>query len=438
MNARPHAGPLAQEREKRPPSLEESEPAVSPAPRSSRREDALINSDFSQSLLTSAATIHDNAAPVSLVSGERAGAMAGVTSKIEFSLATEADDPGIRRLLRENPMAGQISLSLEREPDYFTEARHSGARHQTIVACDRGGIVCVGTCSFRQRFVNGAPRRVGYLGGLRLDARLGGRFDILRRGYRFFHDLQRANPADFYFTAVAADNERARQFLERSLPGMPRYECLGDFVTMLVPVPRGWKAAAGETPATIVEEPLTVLREHNRRYQFSPCWTTKELQALHLLGLRLDDFRVARHQGEPVACAALWDQRSFKQTVIRAYAVPLSWARPWINLAARLWGRPGLPEAGSTLAHAAVSHLAAPVNQPEMIAGLICSLFPLARTKGIEWLTLGFAAADPRLAALRDRIAAREYRSRLYRVRWPDLPDDALDDCLPGPEIALL
>src|SRR5688572_25187806 len=84
--------------------------------------------------------------------GERAGVRASVNTEIQFSLATEADDPGIRRLLRENPMAGQISLSLERESDYFTEARHSRAEHQTIVARDRGRIVCIGTCSFRQRF----------------------------------------------------------------------------------------------------------------------------------------------------------------------------------------------------------------------------------------------------------------------------------------------
>jgi hypothetical protein len=372
-------------------------------------------------------------------------------------------------------MAGRISLSLEREPDFFTEARRT--EHQTIVARHRGEIVCVGTCSFRQRFVNGEPRRVGYLGGLRLDRTVAGRFDILRRGYRFFHELQRANPADFYFTAIAADNTRARQFLERGLPGMPSYDYLGDFVTMVVPVRRGRHVAAGvppaveggilppgsalevlnpggiptqappggtpgstagETPAATGKALLPVLIEHNRHYQFAPCWTAEELQTLYLLGLRADDFVVGRDGDRAIACAALWDQRSFKQTVIRRYAFPLAWARPWLNFAARLRERPQLPAAGSVLAHAAVSHLAAPADQPETIARLVRSLFPLARSKGIEWLTLGFAADNRRLAVLRNRFAAREYRSRLYRVRWPDLPAPALDDRLPGPEIALL
>jgi hypothetical protein len=85
-----------------------------------------------------------------------------------------------------------------------------------------------------------------------------------------------------------------------------------------------------------------------------------------------------------------------------------------------------------------VSHLAVPADQPEKLADLIRSFFPLARSKGIEWVALGFAAADPRLAALQGRFANRKYRSRLYRVRWPDLPGDDLDDRLPCPEIALL
>jgi hypothetical protein len=410
---------------------------------------------------------------------------ASVKADLQFSLATEVDDSGIRRLLRENPMAGRISLSLEREPDYFTDARHT--EHQTIVARHQARVVCVGTCSFRQRFVNGEPRRVGYLGGLRLDQSVAGRFDILRRGYRFFREWQHPNPADFYFTAIAADNTRARKFLERDLPGMPSYDYLGDFVTMLIPVPRrrpgqelaptpavnsprpacnGVRPSSGaemsERPAaregshTIAAERVSapedgrtpgfgqvgtiigLLGEHSSRYQFAPCWTAEELRALQSLNLQLEDFRIVRNEGKPVAGAALWDQRSFKQTVIRGYAAPLAWARPWLNFAARLWKQPALPAVGSVLAHAVVSHLAAPADQPETIAMLIHSLFPLARNKGIEWLTLGFAAADPRLAVLRSRFAAREYRSRLYRVRWLDLPGAALDDRLPGPEIALL
>ena len=143
------------------------------------------------------------------------------TGRIRYTVATPNDDAEIRRLLRENPMPGRISLSLEREPDYFTDAKQPDETKVTIIARDGGRVTCVGSCTIRPRFINGTPRRVGYLGGLRLDARQAGRFEVLRRGYEFFHELQAAMPAEYYFTSIAADNGRARTFLERGLPGMP-------------------------------------------------------------------------------------------------------------------------------------------------------------------------------------------------------------------------
>jgi hypothetical protein len=130
--------------------------------------------------------------------------------RLRFALAVEADDAEIRRLFRENPMAGRISLSFEHEPNWFSDASLPEQTKQTIVAREAGRVVCAGFCSIRRRFVNGAPRRVGYLGGLRLCSRHAGRFDILRRGYEFFRTLQSDNPADFYFTSIAADNHGTR------------------------------------------------------------------------------------------------------------------------------------------------------------------------------------------------------------------------------------
>jgi len=186
-------------------------------------------------------------------------------------------------------------LSLEREPDYFADAYLPGETKQTIVARVGGRMVCTGSCTLRQRLVNGAPCRVGYLGGLRLASGQAGRFDILRRGYEFFHDLQANAPADFYFTSIAADNERARTLLERGLPGMPRYEFIGEFVTVLL-------STAGQhavlkpdvSPVPPMEQVIELLNNHNRQQQFAPCWSEDEFAALQSLGLRIDDFKFIR------------------------------------------------------------------------------------------------------------------------------------------------
>jgi hypothetical protein len=365
----------------------------------------------------------------------------GHPGRAAFKLATPADDASLRRLLRENPMAGRIALTFEREPNYFADADPLETEQQTIVAHEAGQLVCAGNCALRKRFVNGRPQRVGYLGGLRLASPACGRFDLLRRGYEFFRELQAQRPADFYFTSIAADNFPARKFLERGLPGMPIYEFISDFVTLLLPT--RLHSTAGNAPnsgnLTFVEL-APFLNESGREYQFAPYWSATELAALQPIGLTINNFQFIRENGRLIAAAALWDQRCFKQTVIRNYQPWLAIARPALNCAAALLRQPRLPAPGSTLSHAFVSHLALAMDKPERLINLIKNLSACAAKRGLEFLTAGFAAHDPRLSVMRDHFRFREYHSRLCVVRWPGLGGAARElesRCL-APEVALL
>jgi len=163
---------------------------------------------------------------------------------------------------------------------------------------------------------------------------------------------------------------------------------------------------------------VNLLNTQAAGYQFAPRWSAEELLGLSRLGLRLQDFRVLRDRSGLRAAAAVWDQRSFKQTVIRAYSRPLNCAGPLLNLAARIAGTPRLPEIGAALPQAFVSPLTSGIDVESLLI-LITSLFGVAREKGTAWLTLVLALDDPRVEAVRKRFSAREYRTRLYRVRWP-------------------
>jgi hypothetical protein len=360
---------------------------------------------------------------------------------VEFAVANRTDDTEIRRLLRANPMAGSISVSLEREPDYFADANLLGEAKQTIVARENGRIVCVGSCTIRQRFINGKPRRVGYLGGLRLDQSHIGRFDILRRGYEFFRELQTAAPAELYFTSIASDNERARYFLERGLRGMPRYEFIGEFITLLLPT--GGRPSCRTEPSLdrfSLNDLATRLNTHNSHFQFAPVWTGGELISLENLGLRASDFHVFHEDGSMSAGAALWNQQQFKQTVIRGYRQPLAFLRPAYNLSARLFGQPRLPAIGAGLSNAFVSHLFGNEQQSDKLIQLIYELRSSASQRAIELITLGFAANDPHLEVVCRQFRHRKYRSRIYTVCWPNIGEssDRLNGAILAPEVSLL
>jgi hypothetical protein len=379
--------------------------------------------------------MHRTAAPGELT-GTRvrarggAGSGRGADRAVQFSVATTADDDSLRRLARENPMRGQISLSLEREPSYFAAAAIEGSEHQTIVATENGRVICAGSVTMRLRYINGQPMRTGYLGGLRLDVSARNRSSVIRRGYDLFHRLhvEQGGPP-LYLTSIVADNLPARRLLERGLPGMPTYRFLGEFVTLAIPRTRGLVAFSAD-PAGLIA--LDLLFRYQSQYQFAPAWTVEDLP---------EDFRIVHSPaGDPVACAALWDQRRIKQTIVHGYAPRLGALRPLINAAATLLGRPRLPAVGRAISHAFVSHIATDPDEPKSIETLIRHFQRAARSRGIDYLTLGFDARDPRLAHLRRAFRAREYVSRLYAVHWDDGAALAcqLDERLLAPEVALL
>ena len=359
--------------------------------------------------------------------------------RLRFIVATSQDDAAIRRLLRDNPMRGQITLSFEREPDYFAGAGIAGAVDQTILACDGSRLACMGRSTTRPCWVNGSVRPVTYLGELRLDAPARGRIDILRRGYEFYRELRGTIPAELTFTSIAADNMPARRLLERGLPELPRYSFLGGFVTLIIPVVKLHPGAVLDHHDAKADEIAAFLNEHGRRGQLGAAWSAEQLHALETHGLPLENFRVHRDgDGRILACGALWDQRGFRQTVIRGYAPPLNWARPAVNAWAALLGKPRWPAPGAIFAHAFLSPLAVEPDSERLLPQFIATLGNQAARRGIAYLTLGFAAGDARLAGLQKKFPTRSYASRLYRVDWPGEPALALDDRPLRPDVALL
>ena len=372
------------------------------------------------------------------VDGQLSGADTGTTrAGVRFAVATPADDAAIRRLLRDNPMTGAVTLSFEREPDYFRGAGIAGAEDRIIVAYAGERLICIGRCSVRECWLNGAPRRVGYLAELRLDASAAGRFDVLRNGYRFFHESHRLNPADFHFTSIAADNARARRLLERELPGMPRYEFLGGLTTLLV--------STRSVPSTDVRleqcpaaEIADFLNEIGSRENLSATWSAEKISGLVNHDLPLGQFGIHREAGRIVAASALWDQRQFRQTVVRGYTRGLTIARPVMNFFAPLFGKPSLPAPGGVLAHVFLSPLAIRPERSEILPGVVAAVARRATQRGADFLTLALPADDPRVDSIRRRFRCRTYASRLYRVAWPGDPVPALDGRPLVPDVALL
>jgi len=356
--------------------------------------------------------------------------------------ARPEDDPELRRLLRDNPMDGEIRVSLEREPNAFLSAAVEGEPHRTIVARDPsgGGIVGMGSRSVWNAFVNGEPRRLGYLSQLRVDRAWRGKKRLLTGGYELIRSFREPDELPFDLTTIVADNQVARRLLGAGLPGLPAYREIEGFTTLVLPAtsrPRtvsGIERGTGERMAGIA----ACLERNGRRHQFAPRFSTADLLSPERSrGLAPEDFFLAVSGGEVVGCLSLWDQSGFKQAVVRGYGPRLARWRPWINLLSPLLRTPRLPDPGQILPHAYIAHLAVDGDDPAIFQALTEAAFAEARARRYVYVVIGLASRHPWLPWLKRRFRAREYASTLYAVHWEDGPD-ALDGRMPHVEVALL
>src|SRR5437870_1963919 len=157
-----------------------------------------------------------------------------------IELATPSDDTGIRRLLADNPVPGNPPIIYAREPNYFLGCATMGDFWQVVVArhIPTGEIAGVGCRAVRTLYVNGEPRRVGYLGQLRVDAKFRGRW-LVHQGYRFFRELHADGRCDGYITTIIDGNSVAERLLvDAARPSLPRYRFLERLIAVTIPVGR--------------------------------------------------------------------------------------------------------------------------------------------------------------------------------------------------------
>ena len=141
----------------------------------------------------------------------------------------------------------------------------------------------------RQLYIDGVPRAVGYLSLLRLDADCRAHPRLLLRAYAFLRQLHETDGVTpFHLSSIMADNMPAQRLLERQLPGMPRYQFIGEVDTLAVQVRPNAPlrllrverlAGVRITPARAedLERLVALLNGVNASRDFAPAWIVNDL-----------------------------------------------------------------------------------------------------------------------------------------------------------------
>lgn len=372
-----------------------------------------------------------------------------VEAALEFKIeiAGHEDDAAIRRLLATNPIPGTISMTFEREPNYFLGCGVAGQFCQVLIARQQpeGTVVGVGCRSLRYLFINGLPEPVGYLSQLRVDRRAQGR-GLVARGFALLRQLHSDRQAAIYLASITEENVQARGLLvERACHGIPVFREYCRLITLALvvrrptPPPRAPYAVRRGSPDQL-SAIVAFLQTYGAARQFFPLYTEADFCDNPTTGgFVISDFVVAYRGDRIVAVMGLWDQSSYKQTIVHAYRGMLHWGQPLYNTAARFIGAQPLPKTGQPIRSAYASFICVAPSEHDSFPTLLHHIYNLAAERRYAYLMIGLASSDP-LLPLAQRYLHIAYRSRLYIVHWDDGADmyAKLDQRVPYIEIATL
>ncbi|MFH1022809.1 MAG: hypothetical protein V1809_05420 [Planctomycetota bacterium] len=345
-------------------------------------------------------------------------------------LAIPADDCAIRAFLRRQTMPGPVEISFTYEPDYFRALEVQGEHPRVLLGESEGRILAIGVMAGRSVYLNGRPECVGYLSSLRLDETIR-HSTALARGYRLLRRIHDVNhPNIFYLTTILEKNMAARRTITSGRAGLPVYQELGRYRTLLYPAFRR-RAARVPKNVTMVRGNAVgakalaeFLNRTGSRRQFYPVYTRELIEKSDglLRGLFPEDFLVAQQDGRVKGILALWNQFSFRQYVITRIPPHLRPLTITTNTIGRLAGWTGWPVTGQPLNIVLAACVAVEDDDLPTFALLLRAALCETRRRGIPFLACGLTEDDPLLPAATMPIHLT-LRSRIYAVYWRDPPE---------------
>ena len=323
--------------------------------------------------------------------------------------ALPGDNAALVALAAACPMEGDIGLCVDRSPDFFALNRLEGEtwRVDVVDAADGGLAGCIALAR-RRVYLLGVEREVMYIGDLKVHPqhRGSGAAEAL-----IHHALQvcREMGGDDVPTLVTVLSGNAaierRAGGPRGSPPWTRFARLVAHSVSLV-----WKrrvpAVAGMRVERARAADLAAMAELWRSLaparNFAPAFAPGGFEAWveQAPGLQCENYWLLRgDDGRIAAFLGLWDQETFKHTLVVRYSRPLAAFRLSYNLLAPLVGAARLPGRGSPMRFLTAVHVCVPPDRPDMLRALVLSAYDALRGRGYAFFSVGLDAKDPLSAA---------------------------------------
>ena len=246
---------------------------------------------------------------------------------IKIREATESDNPGLINLTSLTPMKGEISIRIDRHPDFFRLLRLRGTCIVYVMEKDQEIIGSFSAAEVKC-FINGKESIVHYIGDLKIHPTIQKTVYTVRLIYVLYDHLLKKG-ADIVFCTVANGNDEVLPFFN-GRAGLPIFKNIGIFtVFQMIPFPQaGINDHYHIEQTTVDNDLLSLYNEYSKNYQFGHLLDKCSLDSAINYSIKLD--------GDYKAAISLVDVGDAKQNVIIKLPTPIRIIVNFINSISRI------------------------------------------------------------------------------------------------------
>ncbi|MAR93062.1 MAG: hypothetical protein CML06_19625 [Pseudomonadales bacterium] len=348
-----------------------------------------------------------------------------MSSGHHIRLATEADNQALLALLDSTPQQGLVTLNFERHPDFFHGSAVVGQQSYVVVAESRetGALDGVSSLSFREVFINGRPRRIGYANDLRISNHYRGSRLLLKL---FRHSRQFQPDDEFSQTVILDENAASLGTVASGRGGMPHYYPYGRLNTYLIATAYDFSSRPqyGVSQARPNDVPAmqAFFDQQAPKRQFYPLYHFDRVGSddPYYRDIRLKDFFLVRERGQVIGICGLWKQKAFKQTKVVDYPRWMHWLRPLYNLWCSVAGGFPLPARGQVAEYVNLHSVLVRDEEPAILNSLLQAARRELRQRGEATMVLALSQGDPLEPALKGFVRRRMGSQHFLVSHGPD------------------
>lgn len=304
---------------------------------------------------------------------------------IKIREATVADNPGLLNLTSLTPMKGEISIRIDRFPDFFRLLRLRGNCIVYVMEKDKEIIGSFSAAEVKC-FINGKESIVHYVGDLKIHPIIQKMVYTVRLIHVLYDHLLKKN-ADIVFCTAAYGNDEVLPFFNGRV-GLPRFKNIGIFtVFQMIPIPQARINNYYHIEQSTVDSDLLGLyNEYSKKYQFGHLLDKYSLDSTINYSIKID--------GDYKAAISLVDVEDAKQNVIIKLPTPVRILVKFMNGISRILPIFHLPQPNEPIKILYIKAFAWKDEYKDAFKILIDKALETAYRRKYNFLTIGLHEKD--------------------------------------------